>query len=187
MSYRPICDTWILARPKVAYYGAYPAGFLSRARALLACRIDEPVLHVCSGKVKEYPYKGLGMFDCTMDLDPALQPDFCQDVRQQWPTYPGGFLNDGTMIPWAGILCDPPYSEEDATHYACGATVYPKPGEILKRAWEVLEPGRRVGILHYQWPTPPKDAICVAVVTVLVGYGNKARLYSVFEKPAVEA
>lgn len=32
-SYRPICDLWILARPKVKYYGAYPNGFLERAAA----------------------------------------------------------------------------------------------------------------------------------------------------------
>lgn len=35
MSYRPITDFWILARPKVKYYGAYPSGFLERARALV--------------------------------------------------------------------------------------------------------------------------------------------------------
>ena len=31
MSYRPITDVWILGRPKVRYYGAYPSGFLERA------------------------------------------------------------------------------------------------------------------------------------------------------------
>ena len=35
MGYRPITDLWFLARPKVKYYGAYPNGFLERARALL--------------------------------------------------------------------------------------------------------------------------------------------------------
>ena len=30
--HRPICDTWILARPKVSYHGAYPSGFVEWAR-----------------------------------------------------------------------------------------------------------------------------------------------------------
>ena len=69
MSYRPICDTWILARSKVKYYGAYPAGFLERARSQLGVHINDPVLHVCSGKVKDYPYAGgFGPNDKTVDI-----------------------------------------------------------------------------------------------------------------------
>jgi len=53
---------WILTRAKlkggVKYYGAYPGGFPERARALLGAIIDEPVLHVCGGVVRHYPYRG---------------------------------------------------------------------------------------------------------------------------------
>ena len=35
MSYRPITDLWILARPKHRYYGAFPAGYLQRGRHLI--------------------------------------------------------------------------------------------------------------------------------------------------------
>jgi len=87
MSYRPITDVWILGRPKAHYYGAYPSGFLERARALLGVTIHDPVLHVCGGKIREYQSgpmkcKGLGPNDCTVDLDPALEPDFLLDVRR---------------------------------------------------------------------------------------------------------
>lgn len=88
MSYRPICDIWLLARPKVAYYGAYPAGFLGRARDLLGVTPTSYVLHVCGGKVRDYPYRGLSQNDYTMDLDQDLKPDFCQDVREHWPHIP---------------------------------------------------------------------------------------------------
>lgn len=86
MTYRPITDVWILGRPKVKYYGSFPAGFLERARALLGVTIHDPVLHVCGGKVRDYQSgpmkgKGLGPNDCTVDLDPALDPDFLLDVR----------------------------------------------------------------------------------------------------------
>ena len=176
MSYRPIADVWILARPKVAFYGAYPAGFLERAQALLAVRIDEPVLHVCSGKVRDYPYFGMGDADKTLDLDPELSPDFCQDARDPWPQ--GG---------WKAVLIDPPYTGEDATHYTVGSDPLPTAGELVKRAWEVLPIGGRVGVLHYLVPRPPKDAKFVAVVGVMVGYGNRMRAFSVFEKRTVES
>ena len=84
---------------------------------------------------------------------------------------------------WAGILIDPPYSEVDAAHYAVGADVYPKPNALVANAFTVLPPGGRVGIIHYIWPSPPKDAILVAAVGILCGYNNRIRCYSVFEKP----
>jgi len=55
MTKRPIMDMWALARPKLKdglkYYGAYPAGFLQRARDLIGCSLNDSVLHVCSGMV----------------------------------------------------------------------------------------------------------------------------------------
>lgn len=170
MSYRPICDTWILARSKVRYYGAYPAGFLSRARTLLGVTINQPVLHVCSGLVREYPFAGVGPQDRTLDADPTLEPDFCQDARDPFPSS------------HSAILMDPPYTEGDASHYNVGADLFPQPGELLKNAAAVLEPGERVGLLHYVWPKPPADLKNIAVITVLVGFNNRARLYSVYEK-----
>lgn len=171
MSYRPITDQWILARPKVAYYGAYPAGFLHRARALLGVSYADPVLHVCGGRVRDYPYRGVGPADCTVDLDPALAPDFVQDVREPLPA-PGY---------WAAILADPPYTPDDATHYAVGADVFPAAAEVLKRCCEAVRPGGRVGILHYEWPAPPKDWREVAVISVGTGRRQRARYYTVWE------
>lgn len=176
--YIPISGVWFLARPKVPYYGAYPAGVLGRARDLLGVGPHDYVLHACSGMVRDYPYRGLGSNDYTMDLDPLLFPDFCQDVRDPWPL---PSPNPGAR--WDAILSDPPYSPEDADHYACGRDPYPNPKDILKRAWEVLRPGGKVGIFHYVIPTPPKDAIFTACIGIVMGFGNKGRFLSVFEKP----
>ena len=93
MSYRPITDTWILARAKLTggkkYYGAYLGGFPERARALLGCKLTDPVLHVCGGMAKAYPYKrGFGPNDRTLDLDPNCEPDFLQDARLPFPAGP---------------------------------------------------------------------------------------------------
>lgn len=172
---RPITDVWILARPKVPYYGAYPSGFLSRARVLIGARIQDPVLHVCSGKILEYPFRGFGRHDKTLDVDASLSPDFVQDARLTWPLRPGG-------TGWRGILADPPYTEDDADHYKSGRLKLPTPTELLVQAHEVLIPGGRIGILHYIWPKPPKGLTSIAVVAVLMGFHNRARLFSVYEK-----
>jgi len=187
-NYRPITDVWILARAKLKggkkFYGSYLGGFPERARALLGCNINDPVLHVCGGMAKLYPYKrGFCPNDKTLDLDPQTEPDFLQDAREPWPLCtvikPGGWDEKH----WKGILIDPPYSAEDAGHYAVGAGAYPSPNLLVKRAFEVLPPGGRCGIIHYIWPSPPKDAILVAAVGVLCGYNNRIRCFSVYERP----
>ena len=193
-NYRPICDLWWMARAKLKegkkLYGAFPGGFLERARALLGCRLDEPVLHVCGGAVRYYPYKrGFGPHDKTLDLDPEFKPDFLHDAREPFPLARGykrhDFLPLGSFPPaalWPGIIIDGPYSELDAAKYRVGAEVYPKPGLLVKNAFEVLPSGGRIGILHYTVPSPPKNAVFVASICVLVGYNNRSRIYSVFER-----
>lgn len=175
--FRPICDVWILARPKVRYYGAYPSGFLERARALLGVTLNDAVLHVCAGQVRKYPFRGLGENDYTLDADPAQTPDYVCDVTaERLPKHPH-------TKGWPAILTDPPYTEVDADHYAPGSERFPRAGALLAKCLDVVRPGGRVGILHYEWPRPPKAARSVAVVGVLVGFGNRMRCFSVFERP----
>lgn len=195
MSYRPITDIWFLARAKLKegkkFYGAYLGGFPERARALLGCSINDPVLHVCGGMSKYYPYKrGFGPNDKTMDLDPETKPDFLHDVRIPFP--PGdykievqnGLLYSTSEPLWKpkACLCDPPYSPEDAKHYKTGEENYPSPNLILKNCFDVLPVGGRVGIIHYIVPKAPKNSIFVACVGVACGFNNRIRVYSVFEK-----
>lgn len=182
MSYRPVCDLWFLARPKLlpnadgtrnTYYGAYLAGFAERARALLGVSINDPVLHVCGGLARFYPYRGgFGPNDKTLDLNPAVKPDYLRDATETLPT---GFR---------AYLIDPPYSEADAEKYPPGAKAYPSPGRLVANAIEALPVGGRVGIIHYLLPRPPKNAKFIACVGVVAGYGNRMRTYSVFERVA---
>ncbi len=182
MSYRPITDLWILARAKLKggekYYGAYPGGFPERARILLGITLEDPLLHACGGKARFYPYsRGFGPYDQTLDLDPDLKPDFLSDIRNP---VPAPYLRG--LIVWPAILCDPPYSEGDAEKYAPGASNYPQPNVILKNCINAVRVGGRVGILHYIWPSPPKNAVSVACVGVVVGFNNRIRIFSVFER-----
>jgi len=175
MSYRPISDIWWLARAKLKdgrkYYGAYPGGFPERARALLGATIDEPVLHVCGGMARHYPYApGFGPNDKTLDLDPGTEPDYLQDATAGLP---GGFK---------AMLADPPYSEADADCYVPGSAAYPKPRAIVGAMLRALRPGQRCGILHYMPPRPPPGTRFVACIGVCVGYDNRLRCFSVYER-----
>ncbi len=177
MSYRPLTDVWILARCKykggAKRFGGYLGGFPERARALLGVSIDDPVLHVCGGWAPLYPYRGgFGPSDKTLDLDPECKPDFLQDAEG---VLPGGFK---------AMLADPPYSPEDAAHYAPGSLRYPKPNKIVANMLAALRPGQRCGIIHYLMPSPPKNTRFVACVGVVSGYNNRIRVYSVFERTA---
>ena len=125
MSYRPITDVWILARCKYAggvkRYGGYLGGFPERPRALLGVTINDPVLHVCGGLAKLYPYQGgFGDRDGTLDLDPNVSPDYLQDVTA---ALPAGFK---------AMLADPPYSEADAAEYFPGAARYANPNKLME-------------------------------------------------------
>lgn len=185
MSYRPVCDVWILARSKTKFYGAYPAGFLHRARALLGVGNNDAVLHVCGGKIRDYPYRGLGPNDATLDLDPECRPDFLQDAREPFPLGPKNTFNldDGTpVLGWDAVLIDRPYTAEDAAHYAPGADVLPTANQLIKQGIAVVPVGGKVGMLDYMWPQPPKNAVEVAVIGVGTGRNARARWFTVFER-----
>lgn len=194
MSYRPITDTWILARAKLKggkkYYGSYLGGFPERARILLGVTLTDPVLHVCGGMAKLYPYpRGFGVNDKTVDLDPECDPDFLHDVREPLPTQRRVALASGRLpqaedFLWPAILADPPYSEPDAAHYAPGADKYPNPNALLRNCIDAVRVGGRVGFLHYLWPGLPKNAMEVAVIAVKCGRNNRARQLTVYERIA---
>lgn len=192
MSYRPITDVWILARPKVPYYGAYPNGFLERARALLGITPYQSLLHVCGGAAKLYPAKprGFGPADRTLDLDAKLSPDYVQSATDPLPPYiPFGGLGEES---WPAIIADPPYTLDDADHYAPGRERFPSPNKIVRNMLDVVRPGGRVGMLHYVLPSPPSPQAkfnpttyrvrFVACIAVVVGYNNRIRTFSVFER-----
>ena len=177
MSYRPLTDVMILARTKHGYYGGYPAGFLHRGRELLGVCIDDPVLHVCSGRVKDYPYPGFGPNDKTVDINPAVKPSYVMDVRHALP---------GRRGSWRAMMVDTPYSSAEAEHYGTAAQ-YPEPGPLLKLCLEHTRPGGRVGFLHWEWPRPPAQVDGCTIKEIFVGLvttgrGCRARHYVVFEK-----
>jgi xanthosine utilization system XapX-like protein len=163
---------------------------------------EDAVLHVCAGMVKDYPFDGFGPNDMTLDLDPDTKPDFLMDVRRLgvtpgclWPSgavgvvelQPDDGLPEGKGL-WPAALIDRPYTDEDAKHYA--GVVHdklPNINQLLKAALSCVRPGGKVGVLDYFVPRPPKKGVkFVGLVGVLVGFGNRMRAFSVFEREVVK-
>ena len=172
---------WLLAPSKLPkehkYYGAYPNGFLQRARDLLGVSRDGEVLHVCSGMVRHYPCAGLGRYDSTLDLAPETEPDYLQDAREPLPR------SRRLYGAWGACLADPPYSESDAAEYTSGSEVYPNPRELVLNMLDAVNLGRRVGLLHHFIPSIPKTkARVVAEIGVQTGTNSRIRMYTVWER-----
>jgi hypothetical protein len=171
-------DHWVLPPPwlrdGVKYYGAYPKGFLEKARFLLGIGWDDALLHVCSGRVRDYwNPKAIGENDFTLDCNAGTSPNYLCDVTTADDSTAMGEL-------WDAILADPPYTPEDAKHY--GDYPFPNPHKLVKKCVEAVKPGGRVGILHLVVPRCPANARFRALIGVTVGSGTRARVFSIFEK-----
>jgi len=179
MSFRPVTDVGLFARRKHDCYGGFFAGSLERMRLPLGVQIDEPVLFVCAGGVRHYPFAGFGPFDLTVDCRPALKPDYLLDVRKDLPECPHDPAG------WRAMIVDPPWSREEARNYGT-EDAYPEPGPLLRRCLEHTRPGGRVGILHWVLPRPPKEVHGCDIRFVfgmpMALYGETWRGYAVFEK-----
>lgn len=152
---------WILARTQRRYYGAYPEGFLWRAKAMM----PGEMCHLCSGTVRG---------DFTVDINPDMNPDLVGDARDTG--LPGESFD--------AVLIDPPYSPEDAEKYG---TDYPRPAHLMREGYRLVRPGGRVGMLHHIWPQPPAKGVrCLAIVGVVVGTQNRIRQFTVYEKPQAD-
>lgn len=126
---------------------------------------------MCGGLARLYPYaNGFGHRDRTLDLDPSVEPDYLQDARDPLPDT------------FKAMLCDPPYTEDDASKYSPGASLFPKPKQLVANMLRSLEHGQRCGIICYTVPSPPPGARFVACVGIVCGFSNRIRAYSVFEK-----
>jgi len=183
VSYRPVTDVCLMARPKVPYYGAFPNGSLERMRLPLGALIDDPILFVCSGRVRDYPCRGFGPNDKTVDINPKLKPDFVMDVRHQLPSF-----HRGREHGWRAMIVDTPYSREEARRYGT-EDEYPEPDALLKLCLEHTRAGGRVGVLHWYWPRPPREVHGCAIkevfaMAVTTCRGSRWRGYVVFEKVA---
>lgn len=188
MNYRPITDFWILGRPKIGYFGSYPAGFLERARPLLVGGDPQAVVaHIPGGMARRYnggPFNlsGFGVNDWTVDLDPKCKPDVVFDLREfaNVVCNARSIIFPGKRLPRPrSILIDLPYGVDEADHYAPGRDKLPKVNEVLRAALSRVQPGGIVGVLDYVWPSPaPLKAKEVFSIAISCGRNNRIRNFT---------
>lgn len=157
-------DPWMLDahEPPVPVFGQYPRGLVARIASLLRAERRE-ILHVCSGSLP----LGEGI---RVDLRQAARPDVRADGRAL-PFRSGAFR---------AVLLDPPYTAE----YADGlyGTDYPLPSHLLAEAARVVQPGGRIGFVHFTVPYPPPGCSFVRVVAISTGCGYQLRAVTIFER-----
>lgn len=162
-----VVGTWIMGndyRVRTGYYGGYPAGYLRRVAALFPDR--RRVLHVFSGKVDLSAMPG-----DTVDCNRALNPTYVADAHD---------LSRVPLHLYDLVLCDPPYSVEDAERYQ---TTMVKRNVVLRSLAAGLSPGARVVWLDQVLPMYRKDEWAVeAVIGMVKSTNHRFRVTTVFRR-----
>ncbi len=162
-----VVGTWIMGndyRVKSGYYGGYPAGYLRRIAALFPDR--RRVLHVFSGKVDLSAMPG-----DTVDCNPAMAPTYLADAHD---------LAAVPLHDYDLVLCDPPYSVEDAERYQ---TTMVKRNVVMRALAGGLRPGARVVWLDQVLPMYRRDQWHIeAVIGMVKSTNHRFRVTSIFRR-----
>jgi hypothetical protein len=79
-------------------------------------------------------------------------------------------------------MADPPYADTYAENlYGVGAH-YPRPGEIVREATRLLQPGGMFGLLHFIVPMVRRPLSIVRVYGVTTGSGYAIRAWTLMRK-----
>lgn len=161
-----LVGTWILGNSyqvKSKFYGGYPNTYLPRVRSLFPEK--KRVLHLFSGKVDTTAYPG-----DTCDINPALDPTYLDDAQT---------LTKVPLHRYDLVLCDPPYSVEDAEHYNVSMV---KRNTVL-RALARLPRGAHVVWLDQVLPMWRKDTFdLVGAVGIVRSTNHRFRVMSIFQR-----
>lgn len=165
---------WILGndyRVASGYYGGYPATYLRRIKLLFPDK--KRVLHLFSGKV-----------------DLAIMPGDTVDLSLSAAlTHPPGtgmhFTDDAqtlTRVPLSDydlVMCDPPYSVEDAEHYQTSMVNRTKVFRALQRC----KPGTHIVWLDQVLPMWRKDFFDLeAIIGVMRSTNHRFRCVTIFRR-----
>ena len=148
-----------------ARYGSYPAGYLKRIHALFPEK--KRVLHLFSGNVA----KGLWPTEHTVDIDAALEPDYTDDAQT---------LKRIPLPQYDLVLCDPPYSVEDADHYQ---TSMIKRNVVMRTLGARLRKNAHVVWLDQVLPMFRKDQFAIeAVIGMVKSTNHRVSVITIFRK-----
>lgn len=157
-----------------SYYGAFPGNFLVRLGALFPEYAIQPgvlpmggrVLHAFSGSLAAGPYDR-----CDIHSPAPMEPEYQCDVRD---------LPARVSEPYAFIIADPPYSDEDAKKYKAPPL---DRGASTAALAEVTCVGGFLCWLDTVWPMYRKDLWRDAGhIYVLRSTNHRVRLLTIFER-----
>ena len=162
-----VVGTWVMGndyRVKSNFYGGYPAGYLRRVAALFPDR--RSVLHLFSGRVDLEAMPG-----DTCDCNPEFNPTYVADAHD---------LREVPLWFYDLVLCDPPYSVEDAEHYQ---TSMVKRNTVMRSLAAGMRPGARVVWLDQVLPTYRKTEWAVeALIGMCKSTNHRFRIAVVFRR-----
>lgn len=162
-----VVGTWIMGndyRVRSGYYGGYPAGYLRRIAALFPDR--RRVLHVFSGQVDLTAMPG-----DTVDCNPTLKPTYVADAHD---------LSGVPLADYDLVLCDPPYSVEDAERYL---TTMVKRNVVMRSLAAGMRAGARVVWLDQVLPMYRKDEWDIeAVIGMVKSTNHRFRVVIIFRR-----
>lgn len=157
---------WFLGndyRVRSTYYGGYPATYLQRIKALFPEK--KRVLHLFAGKVDLTILPG-----DTVELNPHLGATYVDDAQT---------LAHVPLSEYDLILCDPPYSVEDAEHYQ---TTMISRNKVFKQ-FDRLKRDTHVVWLDQVCPMWRKDKLDLeAVIGVIRSTNHRFRVVTIFRK-----
>jgi len=145
------------------FYGGYPAGYLKRIKALFPDKKN--ILHLFSGKVDLSILPG-----DTVDINADLNPTYVDDAQS---------LENVPLHKYDLILCDPPYSVEDAEHYQ---TSMIKRNKVM-RALKGVNPGTIIVWLDQVKPMYKKDTFkVIGEIGMSKSTNHRYRVIQFFER-----
>ena len=161
-----VVGTWIMGNSyKVAsgYFGGYPAGYLRRVKALFPDK--KRPLHLFSGKVDTEVFPG-----DTVDIQEGLHPTYVDDAQT---------LLNVPLENYDLVLCDPPYSVEDAEHYQTSMVSRKRVIDALAR----LPKGAHLVVLDQVLWMYRKDTWALeAVIGMVKSTNHRFRVVTVFRR-----
>lgn len=151
-------------RVKSGYHGGYPAGYLKRVRAMFPDITN--ALHLFSGKVDLEAFPGK-----TCDINPDRNPDFVDDAQT---------LHGVPLEQFDAVLCDPPYTNEDADHYG---TTPIRRNLVMRTLGARLRPGAFTMWLDMTWPMYRKSEFdLIGAIGILRSTNHRARFLTIYQK-----
>lgn len=161
-----LVGTWILGndyRVKSSFYGGYPNTYLPRVRSLFPEK--KRVLHLFAGRIDTTLFPGT-----TVDINADLEPDIIDDAQT---------LEKVRLEDYDLVLCDPPYSVEDAEHYQTSMVKRQKVMHALAR----VKRGTDIVILDqvlWMWRKDTFDL--TGVVGIVRSTNHRFRVMSIFRR-----